>query len=153
MTRNRNWICNSTARLDACIDDIRKMWSADHYLQITAKSGKTRSLDQNALLHIWCRELVAHISGIDEREVTDAQIQDMKTALKNGFYRDTGSSYVLRISEDALTGKTAKTLQSTREYSREQMGQLLDWVQALALVDFGLLLESLGEFADSKNPP
>jgi len=153
MTRNKNWLCNSEERRDACVDDICQMWAADHYLQITARSGKTRSLDQNALLHIWCRELVAHIAGIDEREITDAQMQDMKTALKKGFYRDTGSSYVLRVSEDALTGKTAKTLRSTREYSREQMTQFLDWVQALALVDFGLLLESLGEFADSKNPP
>lgn len=146
------WVCNSERALQDCIDNLRQQWHTGHYyLIVKAKSGKTRTLDQNSLLHIWCRQLVAHCAKIPEREVTAQQTEDMKTSLKRGYYRATGNEFVLRKVVDSLTGEAGSALRSSTEYETGQMFDLMEWVQAMAITDLGLLLESSGEYAKYKS--
>jgi len=139
--------------LQDCIAALQQQWRADHYITVKARSGKTRTLDQNALLHIWCRQLVAQFATVLERDVTAQQVEDMKTSLKRGFYRATASPWVLRDIRDSLTGEMGKSLRSTTDYDTGQMFEFMDWVQGMAMVDLGILLEAKGEFAEHKSTP
>lgn len=51
------WTVNSEPSLQSFIGDVRELFRANKYVKLTAKVGKARSLDQNALSHIWYEQL------------------------------------------------------------------------------------------------
>ena len=61
---------NSEQSLSKLIGDLRELWREHKYLRVTIKTGKDRSLDQNAILHAW----ITHIAN-ELREQTAAQIK------------------------------------------------------------------------------
>lgn len=58
---------------------------------------------------------------------------------------------MLRKVVDSLTGEAGSALRSSTEYETGQMFDLMEWVQAMAITDLGLLLESSGEYAKYKS--
>ena len=52
-----NAIINSDASLQSFIGEIREMYRVHRYVKATAKTGKARSLDQNAISHAWYEQL------------------------------------------------------------------------------------------------
>ena len=51
------WIINSEQSLQSAIGDLREMWNTFKYVKLNAKTGKSRSLDQNAISHAWYEQL------------------------------------------------------------------------------------------------
>lgn len=51
------WTICSDNSLQQFFGDIRGLYRANHYLKITARIGKDRSLDQNAIGHVWYDQL------------------------------------------------------------------------------------------------
>ena len=50
-------IINSAESLSRLIGDIRQQWNEHKFLRVTVKTGKARSLDQNALSHLWYEQI------------------------------------------------------------------------------------------------
>ena len=63
-------VINSEAGLSKAIGDIREQWKEHKFLRLDVKTGKDRSLDQNAILHAWIAQIANEL-----REQTAAQIK------------------------------------------------------------------------------
>lgn len=50
-------IVNSQQTLSQAIGDIREAWAVHKFLKISVKTGKDRSLDQNAISHAWYEQV------------------------------------------------------------------------------------------------
>lgn len=61
---------NSEQSLSKLIGDLRELWREHKYLRVTIKTGKDRSLDQNAILHAWITQIANEL-----REQTAAQVK------------------------------------------------------------------------------
>ena len=48
---------NSEPSLSKLIGDLREMWREHKFLRVAIKTGKDRSLDQNAILHAWIGQI------------------------------------------------------------------------------------------------
>lgn len=51
------WVINSETALQSVIGELREMWNLYKYVKLNAKTGKARSLDQNAISHAWYEQL------------------------------------------------------------------------------------------------
>ena len=60
---------NSETTLQAAIGELRSMWRERKYLTLTAKAGKGRSLDQNAISHAWYEQVARELREDDPRGV------------------------------------------------------------------------------------
>lgn len=54
-------VVNSDQALSRVIGDIRAAYAEHHYLRVTVKTGKDRSLDQNAISHIWYEQIAREL--------------------------------------------------------------------------------------------
>lgn len=52
---------NSDASLQSALGELRGMYAQHHYIKLTAKTGKPRSLDQNAISHAWYEQLAREL--------------------------------------------------------------------------------------------
>lgn len=50
-------VINSDNSLQSVIGELREMYRQHRYVKISAKTGKARSLDQNAISHAWYEQL------------------------------------------------------------------------------------------------
>lgn len=62
-----DWIANSEPALQAMIGDMRELWRQHKFLRVTAKVGRARSLDQNAISHAWYQQMAREDRQDDER--------------------------------------------------------------------------------------
>lgn len=138
-------IANSQESLQRAIGTIRSEWNAHHYLKITVVSGKKRSLDANALSHLWYAQISREL-GEDTPEDVHCEcklrfavpILRAEDAEFRAFY-DQAIKQALSYSEKLAA---MRFLPATRLMTREQMGRYLTDVQR----DYarrGVLLESL----------
>lgn len=51
------WIANSEPALHKMLGDLRELWHQHKYLRVSAKSGRARSLPQNAIQHVWYTQM------------------------------------------------------------------------------------------------
>lgn len=58
-------IINSEASLQACIGDLREDFFKHKYIKVSTKTGKARSLDQNATIHCWYEQLARELKEDD----------------------------------------------------------------------------------------
>ena len=56
---------NSDNSLQSFIGDIRSMFAKDKFIKVNVKTGKVRSLDQNAISHAWYEQLAREIKDDD----------------------------------------------------------------------------------------
>jgi len=70
-------VVNSAERLQSILGDIREQWGKHHYLRVTIKTGKDRSLDQNAISHAWYEQI--------SRELREDTPDDVKAECKLRF--------------------------------------------------------------------
>jgi hypothetical protein len=70
-------VVNSAERLQSILGDIREQWGKHHYLRVTIKTGKDRSLDQNAISHAWYEQIA--------RELREDSPEDVKSECKLRF--------------------------------------------------------------------
>ena len=59
------WTANSESALQSMIGDLRELFAAHKFLKVSAKTGKARSLDQNAISHAWYEQLARELREDD----------------------------------------------------------------------------------------
>ena len=142
----KNFLVNSTVSLSAFKSFSESLFQQHKWVTFSWRIGRSRTLDQNALFHVWLTEYAAHLLRKDKRDVTEAELEGMKLASKQRYYNETGADWMLFIPINPLTGaEYSKSFRSSRGYARGEMFQLLTRMQMWAAED-GLVLESKGEF-------
>lgn len=58
-------VINSDTSLQSVIGALREMYAQHRYVKINAKTGKPRSLDQNAISHAWYEQLARELREED----------------------------------------------------------------------------------------
>jgi hypothetical protein len=143
----KTFIVNSPTSLVAFASFVASLFRDKKYLTFTWRIGQDRSLDQNALLHVWLTIYAAYLLGKDRRVVTEAELEGIKKTAKRRFYAETGASWVVIQPIDPFTGELLNpVLRSSKNYTREEMFHFLTWLQMTAAGD-GLVLESKGQYA------
>lgn len=109
------------------------------------RHGADRSIDQNALLHVWCTEYAAHLLSKNKKDVSRGELNGMKRTAKRHFYNEHGYDWMVEIVVDPFTGNSKKDFTSSADWKTPEMFEFLTWLQLKAMND-GLLLESKGKF-------
>ena len=127
---------------------VKNLWIEKKYLTFTWRVGEKRSLDQNALMHVWCTEYAAHLLKKDKKLVTKGELAGMKRSAKRHYYGETGFRWLVHEVVDPFDPSQKKLdLTSSKDWKRPEMYDFLTWLQVKAAGD-GLILESKGEYAE-----
>jgi hypothetical protein len=59
------WTANSEISLQSLIGDLREMFATHKFLKVSAKTGKARTLDQNAISHTFYDQLARELKEDD----------------------------------------------------------------------------------------
>jgi hypothetical protein len=105
-------IINSRQSLEAYKAFLDAQFEKHHYLRVTSKTGKQRTLTQNASLHLFCDFLADALN--------DAGF-DFRTFVREGypvpFNEVLVKEYLWRPIQKAITGKDSTTKPETHEYA------------------------------------
>lgn len=143
----KTFLVNSPIAVLAFVNFIQSLFREHKYVTFTWRIGADRSLDQNALLHVWLTEYAAHLLNKVKKAVTEAELEGIKKVAKRRYYNETGAAWMVIRPIDPWTGEAgALQLRSSKEYTRGEMFIFLCWLQNIAAGD-GLVLESRGEFS------
>ncbi len=144
---DKTWVVDSLMAFKAFCAWVWEQWQEHKYLTFAMRIGKDRSLDQNALLHVWLTLYAAHLLHTDRRHVSEPVLEGIKSKAKRKYYADTGAEWMLIAPVDPWTGTEEKrVLRSTANYKTGEMFLFLTWLQNTAAND-GLVLESKGQYA------
>ena len=58
-------LINSDTSLQSVVGELREMYHKHRYVKISAKTGKARSLDQNAISHAWYEQIARELREED----------------------------------------------------------------------------------------
>jgi hypothetical protein len=100
-----------------------------------------RSMGQNALLHVWVREITKHLRSLPGGDVYDED--GVKTYLKRRFGR---VGYV----PDPMTGEAVAYLVSTSKYDKGEMTRFMNHVHEFA-AGIGCTLSIWGEYEELRS--
>ena len=141
------WVVNSLTSLAAFIKHATALFKEHGYVTFTWRIGKDRSLDQNALLHVWCTEYAAHLLTRHKKEVSEGELEGMKRIAKKNAYGEHGWDWLIHeVVNPFNPEQKKKDYTSSRKWKKGEMFLFLTWLQAKA-ADDGLVLESKGEYA------
>jgi hypothetical protein len=144
------FIVNSLASRMALNKWVDDLYAKHGYITFSEpRIGADRSLDQNALLHVWLPEYVAFTLKIHRKEVSKGLVQGMKEMVKREYTARHPDSYSWMTYEviDPFTQEVIRTdYTSSKTWKSGEMFQVLTWFQMTAAED-GLILESKGNFA------
>lgn len=144
---DKTFLVNSAMGYKAFCAWVWQLWQEHKYLTFTFRIGPDRSLDQNALLHVWLTEYAAHLAGINRKAVTKGMVEFLKRRAKKDYYTETGAEWMLDRLVNPESGEEGTVYyRSSADYKRGEMFLFLTWLQNTAAND-GLLLESRGEYA------
>lgn len=54
-------IINSATALQNMIGNLRQLWRQHHFLRVSIRTGKDRSLDANAITHVWYGQIAREL--------------------------------------------------------------------------------------------
>lgn len=143
-----SWSINSAHSLMAFNKIVEGLYKEHKYITFSApRIGRDRSLDQNALFHVWVTEYVAYRLQIHKKEATKGLIEGMKQIIKKRFTATHPQAYEWMVFEvvNPFNGKTKKEYTSSSDWKKGEMFLVLTWFQMVAAED-GLILESKGQF-------
>lgn len=149
------WLINPTEQqtITDFIAFFRDTIAKKKHFQVTVKEFNKRSLDQNALFHVWVGQYFEFITNVKLSDLNTKQkskaIVSTKRGLKRACYADTHWKFLLTKLKDPFTGKEDIEAESTTNYDVGEMYQFMEWVQNKAAQD-GLILEALGQFKELK---
>lgn len=140
------YVVNSFPSAVAFAQFVQAMWQEKRWLTFTWRIGEDRSLDQNALFHVWLSIYAGHILKKDRKQVSKAEREGMKRIAKKKFYAQFGYPWMLIKPINPFTLEEGRPqYSSSSDYKTGEMFQMLTWLQMQAAND-GCVLESLGEF-------
>lgn len=118
----------------------------EKYVTWSWRIGKDRSLDMNALFHVWATEYAAHLLDKNKKSVTEGELEGMKRTLKREFYLETKYKWMILDVVPVRGGDSKKDYRSSANYKTAEMFEFMCWMQAVGAND-GLILESKGNYA------
>jgi len=140
------WIVNSDHSQAAFFASVKALRAEHGYITFGApRIGKDRSLDQNALFHVWCTEYAAHLLKKDKRSISKGELAGMKFMVKKRFNVTSPNNFMTHDITDPFTGNTKKDYTSSKDWKVGEAFMVLEWLQLHAAND-GLILESLGQY-------
>lgn len=149
--KQETFTVNSATSAMAFYRHVQELFAQHKYLTFTLRIGEKRSLDQNALLHVWLTEYAAHLLDKDKRQVTRGELEGMKRHAKRMYYAEHGeqcaSWMIHEVVNPADTSQRKRDFTSSTTWKRGEMYLFLTWLQMKAAMD-GLVLESKGEYAE-----
>lgn len=143
-----HWIVNSDHTEAAFIANLRKLRSEHGYITFGApRIGKDRSLDQNALFHVWITEYVAHLLKITTKEASKrkGELIGMKRVIKKRFNSANPNNFMVHDVVDPFSGNTKRDYTSSADWKVGEIFMVMEWLQLHAAND-GLILESIGQY-------
>jgi len=145
MTHGTAWTVNSEHTLNAYIAQVKADYAEHKYLTYPKpRIGADRSLDQNALFHVWLTELWAFVMRKDKRDITAGDMVGIKRSMKKRYFEHSREPWLIHTVTDPFTGQTKTDFTSSREWLQGEMFNVLTWLQMYA-AEAGLILESKGE--------
>ncbi len=139
-----HWIVNSEHTLAAFFAHVKRQFAEHRYVTYRWRIGADRSLDQNALFHVWLTEFCAFLTPCHTKEVTPPMVEMLKKEIKGWCYNENGWDWMVYELVSPLTGQVRKGFTSSKTWGRGEMFQVLTWFQALAATR-GCVLEARGE--------
>ena len=135
-----------TSNLNTAVDMLKAMLSQNAEIELNAKPWKKkRSLNQNALFHMWMGELSKYLISKGREQATP---EWCKEAMKHTFL-----GYEMRNKTNVVTGEvfTTSELKRTRDLKTGEMTHFLDRVYDWALnVNCFLTIPENSEYAKLK---
>ena len=148
------YLVNSEQSFGKFIKSAREDFDKFKWCNWVMTDGEKRSLDSNALLSVWALELGCALAGLQtkglDQYVREGIIAGVKRRLKMEFYRETAHSWLIYDVVDPLTQAKKKDFITSSTYTRPQMFEFLSWIEAYAMTNHGVLLESKGEYKHRK---
>jgi hypothetical protein len=145
-----HWTVNSEHSEAAYIAHVKALRVEHGYLTFNApRIGKDRSLDQNALFHVWCTEYAAHLLKKHKSKVTKGELNGMKRVVKKGFNAQNANNFMVHDVVNPITGDSKKDYTSSADWKVGEAFMVLEWLQMFAAND-GLILESMGQYEKLK---
>lgn len=148
---SESWQMNSESSFTAGVAHLRKLYDEHKWVTIKWRIGKDRSLDQNALFHVWCTEWIAHKLGKHPKAVLKNELAGMKRTVKKIFllaYPE-AKDWMTHEITDYAENKTKKDYTSSADWKTGEMFTVLTFMQ-LEAANQGIILESKGEFAKNQ---
>lgn len=135
---------SSRKALHAYVDEI---WDKCKYATWSVRLGEDRSIDQNALFHVFCTEWIAYKLGKHVKTVQKFELNGMKRTVKKMFLIEhpESSPWMIEVITDYTTGLQKKDYTSSSSWKVGEMFQVLMFMQNAA-ANQGCVLESRGEF-------
>ncbi|MGN2244916.1 hypothetical protein ACFWZU_15585 [Frateuria sp. GZRR33] len=59
-------VINSAESLSRALGDIRELWNTHKFLRLNVRTGRDRSLPQNAFTHVWYEQIAQELREDDE---------------------------------------------------------------------------------------
>lgn len=144
------WVVNSDHTEAAFIANLKKLRSEHGHVTFTEpRIGKDRSIDQNALFHVWLYEYASHLLGSGTKNITPGVIVGLKFEVKKRFNQHHPNNFMIHNVFNPITKQSKKDYTSSGSWKRGEMYMVLDWLQMHAAND-GLILEAKGVFAKLK---
>lgn len=142
----KTFLVNSLPSMAAFLAKVPKMLNEFKCITFTWRIGEDRSLDQNALFHVWLTIYAAHLARIDRRDVSPGMVEHMKQVAKTHYYNMTGYDWMIDRKVNPRTGEKGEVYyRSSADYKTGEMFLFLTWLQDTAAKQ-GLVLESTGKF-------
>lgn len=145
---SESWTVNSEHSRKAYHKHVDDIYEEHKYATFPApRIGADRSLDQNALFHVWCTEYISFRLSIHKKEVSKGLLAGMKLIVKKRFTAAHPDSIGWMVFDivNPFNQKSKKDYTSSKDWKRGEMFMVLTWLQNVAAED-GLILESRGEF-------
>jgi hypothetical protein len=143
------FIVNSKHTLELAKSILEENFSEKKFTIYHLRHGEHRSLNQNALFHVWALEWGCFISGLNPKALNTKEkkliTEGTKRAVKKRFYCESGYPWLIIEIENPFTKERKKDFSSSGDWLQPEMFTALTWMQATAAND-GLILESKGEF-------
>lgn len=151
---SEGWTIDSKHTLQAFISNVTELWEEHKHITYGApRIGPDRSIDQNALFHVWLTEYAAHLLNKTKKDVTKGEVEGMKRHVKREYCREFSSQFsckfIVHLVINPKTGETKRDYTSSKDWKQPEMYHVLTWLQMKAAND-GLILESKGKFAKLK---
>lgn len=140
------WTINSDHTEAAFIARVRELRKEHGYITYSApRIGKDRSMDQNALFHVWCTEYAAHLLNKTKKDISKGELVGMKRLIKKRFNAANSNNFMVHTVVDPFTGQSKRDYTSSSDWRVGEAFIVMEWLQLYAAND-GLILESLGQY-------
>ena len=139
------FIVNSQQSLSFAVKWLTDNFDNQKYSTYNVRHGEKRSLDQNALFHVWCTEYAAFALNKHTKAVTEGEREGTKRYFKKQAYSENAWPFLIIELVNIETGEKKRDFRSSGSYKHPEMFQFLTWMQAYC-IDRGCLLDSRGKF-------